>query len=72
MDITFGQYYPGKSLLHRMDARFKILVIVAYVVILFIIRNILGFLLPAFFLCLEVAISKVPVKTTVFPAIGEL
>ena len=65
MDITFGQYYPGKSLLHRMDARFKILVIVAYVVILFIIRNILGFLLPAFFLCLEVAISKVPVKTVV-------
>ena len=26
-DITLGQYFPGDSLLHRMDARVKIILL---------------------------------------------
>lgn len=64
-DITFGQYYPGKSVLHRMDPRFKIILIIAYVVVLFIIQSFGGFILPAAFLLIEVLLSKVPHKTVI-------
>ncbi len=64
-DITFGQYYPGKSVLHRMDPRFKILIIIAYVVVLFFIHKIGGFIIPAVFLLVEVILSKVPSKMVI-------
>ncbi len=64
-DITFGQYYPGKSVIHKMDPRFKIFVIIAYVVVLFIIDKFGGFILPALFLLLEVLLSRVPAKTVI-------
>lgn len=64
-DITFGQYYPGKSVLHRMDPRFKIFTIIAFVVVLFCIQQYGGFILPAIFLLVEVILSKVPTKTVI-------
>ena len=30
-DITLGQYFPGDSLLHRMDARVKIILLFFYI-----------------------------------------
>ncbi len=32
-DVTFGQFYPGNSLLHRTDARIKLFILAAYLVI---------------------------------------
>ncbi len=64
-DLTFGQYYPGKSLIHKMDPRFKIFVIIAYVVVLFLIDSFGGFILPAIFLLAEILLSKVPAKTVI-------
>ncbi len=64
-DITFGQYFPGKSVIHKMDPRFKIMIIIAYVVVLFFIDRFGGFLLPALFLFIEVILSKVPAKTVI-------
>ncbi len=61
-DITFGQYYPGKSVLHRMDPRFKILLIIAYVVALFCIQRLGGFIFPAAFVLAVALLSKVPAK----------
>lgn len=34
-DITIGQYYPGSSLLHRLDPRFKIIMTLLYITLLF-------------------------------------
>lgn len=34
-DVAFGQYFPGKSLIHRLDPRAKIILFIAYIVILF-------------------------------------
>lgn len=31
-DVTFGQYYPGNSLLHRTDPRIKLFILIAYLV----------------------------------------
>ena len=35
-DVTFGQYYPGNSLLHKADPRFKMLILVEYLVIVLV------------------------------------
>lgn len=38
-DITLGQYFPGQSFLHRMDARVKIVLLFFYVVGVFAFDN---------------------------------
>ena len=35
-DITLGQYFPSKSVLHRMDPRVKILLLLTYIVFIFL------------------------------------
>ena len=32
-DITIGQYYPGRSILHRCDPRLKLVATIAYIVV---------------------------------------
>ena len=34
-DITLGQYFPGNSVVHRLDPRTKLLMLIAYIVVLF-------------------------------------
>ena len=41
-DIAFGQYYPGQSFLHKMDARIKILLAVVYLVCMFFFKAFLA------------------------------
>jgi len=38
-DITIGQYFPGNSLLHKMDARMKIVLLLFLMVSVFLCRN---------------------------------
>ena len=38
-DITIGQYFPGKSPIHRLDPRVKILLTLGYIIILFVARS---------------------------------
>ena len=42
-DVAFGQYYPGHSFLHKMDARIKILLAMVYLVCMFFIQSFFGF-----------------------------
>lgn len=39
-DVTFGQYYPGNSLLHRTDARIKLLILIEYLIIVLLAESI--------------------------------
>ena len=48
-DITIGQYFPGKSAIHKMDPRIKILLSVLYIVMLFVADNMWGLLLGVLF-----------------------
>ena len=34
-DITIGQYFPGSSPVHRMDPRFKIIMTLLFIAMLF-------------------------------------
>ncbi|MBR5947079.1 MAG: energy-coupling factor transporter transmembrane protein EcfT [Clostridia bacterium] len=39
-DITLGQYVPGDSVLHRLDPRTKIVLMIAYIVAVFLVKRI--------------------------------
>lgn len=59
-DITIGQFFPGKSIVHRIDPRAKILLVLAFIIVLFIVRNPVSFLLIAVFLIGAYIIAKIP------------
>lgn len=63
-DITLGQYFPGESIIHRMDPRVKIVLTIALLITLLIINSYTAFLLYAILSFTEVIVSKVPVKYT--------
>ncbi len=42
-DITLGQYFPGNSVIHRLDPRMKIILTVAYIVFVFLAKNLYSF-----------------------------
>ena len=44
-DITFGQFYPGNSLLHRTDARFKIIILIVFLTAVLLAKTAAAFLL---------------------------
>lgn len=44
-DITLGQYFPGKSLVHKLDPRVKILSVILLVVTIFLSKTYAGFAL---------------------------
>lgn len=62
-DITFGQYFPGNSPIHRMDARMKIVLSIAVLALIFVANSYasLGFVTALVFLL--VSISRIPFKT---------
>lgn len=61
-DITLGQFFPGKSLLHKTDARFKILILLVYIVGVIGAKSSFSFLLIALTTCVLVAVSCIPVR----------
>lgn len=61
-DMTIGQYFPGSSLLHRMDPRMKLSLTVLFMVLVFIPRNWFGMAAAAAFLCAIVVLSRLPVR----------
>ena len=61
-DITIGQYYPAKSVLHRLDPRTKFLGTLGFLISVFLFHTFLGYAVATVFLAVMIAISKVPVK----------
>ena len=42
-DITLGQYFPGDSIVHRLDPRTKLILVVVYIVALFLARFVFSY-----------------------------
>lgn len=59
-DITIGQYFPGTSPVHKLDPRMKIVLTVAYIILLFTAQNAVGLAVGVLFLVLVYGISKIP------------
>ncbi|MBQ6849028.1 MAG: energy-coupling factor transporter transmembrane protein EcfT [Clostridia bacterium] len=61
-DITIGQYFPGKSLLHRLDPRMKLVLTLLFIVLVFLPQNWWGILLAVSFMAVTVALSRLPLR----------
>lgn len=62
-DVTLGQFYPGNSIIHRLDPRSKILLLIGYLVIIFCTFNYLSLSLVTIFTLFYILISSVSLKT---------
>lgn len=61
-DITIGQYFPGKSAVHRLDPRFKIIITGIFISMLFASKSFIGLAVGLIFLLLAFLLSKIPLK----------
>lgn len=61
-NITLGQYFPGDSLIHRLDPRTKILATIALIAIVFVAQGFSGFALIAAFVLLCAASTHIHLK----------
>ena len=61
-DITIGQYFPGDSVIHRMDSRVKILLTAVFIVMLFAAKGIEGLCVGIVFTVIAFLFSKIPLK----------
>lgn len=64
-DVAFGQYYPVDSFIHRMDARSKILLSIAYMVAIFLVKSFACYILLALYLAVKIFLSKIPLRNVV-------
>ena len=58
-DITLGQYFPGNSVIHRMDPRMKLILTIVYIVGVFMVGNLLGYAIALLFLYLIVRLAGI-------------
>ncbi len=62
-DITLGQYFPGNSVVHRLDPRTKLIMLVVYIVALFMASGWVSYALMFAFLVAVIQISSIPPKS---------
>ncbi len=62
-DITLGQYFPGNSVVHRLDPRTKLICVVLYIVALFLASWFITYAVMFGVLAGAIALSKVPPKS---------
>ena len=60
IEISFGQYLPLNSPIHRLDPRIKLLATLISIIFVFIIKDFTGYALLACFLITLLVLSKVP------------
>ncbi|WP_026895013.1 energy-coupling factor transporter transmembrane component T family protein [Clostridiisalibacter paucivorans] len=61
-DITIGQYFPGDSVVHKLDPRIKIIVTFVFIISLFFINTFIPYIFVFGFIFSAIMISKVPPK----------
>ena len=64
-DITLGQYFPGDSIVHRLDARCKLIAVVIYIAALFTAQSYVGYALMFAVTGGMIALSHIPLKSIV-------
>ena len=62
-DITLGQYFPGKTVVHRLDPRTKLLLLIVYIVALFLAKSYVSYALVLAFLVSVTLLGRIPFKS---------
>ena len=61
-DITIGQYYKAKSVIHKLDPRLKLVCTLLFLISLFLTRSVTTYLLATLWLIIVIKTSKVPFR----------
>lgn len=61
-DVTFGQYFPADSVVHKMDPRFKLVITFVFIIVLFMINSLAGYITAGLFVGVVIASAGIPVK----------
>ena len=64
-DITLGQYFPGNSIIHRLDPRTKLIMLVVYIVALFMATGWVAYGVLFAALVWVIRVSAIPVKSII-------
>ena len=59
MDITLGQFIPGNSCIHRLDPRTKIWLMLAYILMVFLVKSMVLFVLPLVYVLLALKLGHI-------------
>ena len=62
-DITLGQYFPGNSLLHKLDPRMKLILSLLFIVTVFCANNLIGIVILTLAAFAFVPLGQIPMKT---------
>lgn len=62
-DVTLGQFFPGNSVVHRTDARIKLLCVIAYIVGIFLAKSLASYALVLIVTVTLALISSIPIST---------
>ena len=60
--MTIGQYFPGDSLIHKLDPRTKLISVILYMIMVFLAKEIISFAIVGIFTFIVIALSRVPFK----------
>ena len=61
-DITIGQYFPGKSAVHKLDPRFKIIITAVFIAMLFTADGFIALGIGILFLIISFMLSEIPFR----------
>jgi len=61
-DITVGQYYRVDSVIHHLDPRTKIIGTFLFIIELFLVKNLIGFVVAGIMLAVVIHLAKIPFR----------
>lgn len=61
-DITLGQFFPGNTVIHRLDPRAKLLIVLVYIIALFLCKWLVTYGIALAFLAVAVILSRIRLK----------
>lgn len=62
-DITIGQYFPGQSVIHRLDPRMKLVLTLFFIIFIFVCHNFWSLGLMVLAIGVAVALSRISIRT---------
>ena len=61
-DITLGQYFPGNSIIHRLDPRAKIIIAISYILGIFLAKRVFAFAFMTLSCIFIILISRISIN----------
>lgn len=63
--VTFGKFYPGNSIIHKLDPRVKLFATLLYLVELFVFTGLISYIIHSIYFFALIVLSRIPIKNIV-------